>query len=293
MRDIDLNELVRETARLLEIAVPRGITLSFDLTSDVPPIHASPIHIRQVVMNLIINASEAIGEDEGRILVSTRRVRNAPLARPNAPPADRLPHADYAELAVKDTGRGMDEETQRQVFEPFFTSKREAGGLGLATVADLVSKSGGAIEIESAPGSGTTFCVLLPATNPIPTKARSQTVLIVDDESAVRREARSTLERDGFRVLEAATGREALEIYRRHQVNLALVVLDLKSPITEAVEVFQEMTRIRPDVRVLFSSRSLQDDMASELHEVGFAGFLHKPFTPQTFLEHVRSVVGD
>jgi len=289
-RDVDLNELVTDTAQLLEVAVPQGVDLSFDLSDDLPPVHASPIHIRQIVMNLIINASEAIEGEHGRIVVSTRRVQKAPQPL-EARAADAQPLGGYIELAVKDTGRGMDEETKRRVFEPFFTSKGESGGLGLATVAELVGRWGGTIVVDSAPGSGSTFCVSFPAANPAPAKSRSHMVLIVDDESVVRREARSTLERDGFRVLEAADGREALDIYRRHQSTLDLVVLDLKSPITEAVEVFQEMTRLRPDVRVLFSSRYLQDDLASELHEVGFAGFLHKPFAPQTLLEYVRSVI--
>jgi signal transduction histidine kinase/CheY-like chemotaxis protein len=304
LTEVDVNRLVADTVRLIEVSVPKRIRLRYDLADVTTMVQAYPIQLRQVVMNLVVNAAEAITVGEGVITVSTRRVEAAPLPLPGAPEQDRRPRGAYAVIEVRDSGQGMSEETRTRVFEPFFSSKGSGvGGLGLAAVADIVSAHRGAIEVESTHGVGSTFRVFLPAHVVAPDallpeapprapdqRAVEKTVLVVDDEELVRSLAQVALERAGFRVLHASSGQEAMQILERQATTVAAAIVDARLPDTDGSTLAREMVRRQPGLRVLLSSGYLQHqvDGAQDLH---VAGFVQKPYTSDTLVAHVLRAI--
>lgn len=302
VREVDLNQLVEETVRLIEISVSKKITLDYELAPDIPPVWAYAIQIRQVVMNLVVNAAEAIDERPGRIRVLTRIKNAAPLPLPTSPEADRLVAGTYCVLEVSDTGPGMTPEMRRQIFEPHVTFKDDGRGLGLAAVADIVVSHRGAVELASEPGSGTQFRVFLPCVAKEPPEAVQSvdpgpvahgTILVVDDEDLVRSVARVALERAGFSVLLATDGREALETFERYADDISAVVLDVQLPVVDSVEVFERMHRLRPKVPVLLSSGRVRRDLPLGFDSERIAGFIQKPYSPGRLVEEMRELVSD
>jgi len=302
VREVDLNQLVEETVRLIEISVSKKVTLEYELAPGIPPVWAYAIQIRQVVMNLVVNAAEAIGERPGRIRVLTKIKNAAPLPLPTSSEADRLVAGTYCVLEVSDTGLGMTPEMRRQIFEPFVTSKDAGRGLGLAAVADIVVSHRGAVELASEPGSGTQFRVLLPCVakeqpepaQPLdPGPVGQGTILVVDDEDLVRSVARVALERAGFRVLLATDGREAIDAFERHADDISAVVLDVQLPVVDSVEVFERMHSLRPSVPVVLSSGYVQRDLPLGFDGERIAGFIQKPYSPSRLVEEMRELTAD
>jgi len=292
---VNLSALVEENALLFRAAIPKTVTLIVNLAPDVPAITADAGQIQQVVMNLLTNASEAIGEKPGTITLTTgvMEADAATLARsrlPDPPPAGR-----YVFLEVADTGCGMDEATIERIFEPFFTTKFTGRGLGMSAVAGVVRAHGGAIFIESALGHGSTIRVLLPALqeeaapqsrNEAPKAHENdpqgplgpRTVLVVDDEPTVRHVAEAMLKRLGFRVLSAASGPEALDLLRAQKGAVDLVLLDLSMPEMDGFTAFTEMRRLVPNLKVILSSGYNEQIVAQRLTTHGEAEFIQKPF---------------
>ena len=244
----DLSELVSELSPLIEAAIPKNIQLRLDLAPNLPAIQGDVGQLQQVVMNLVINGAEAMGSQPGAVLISTsiqdvdqQYVATLSLAHDIGP-------GTYVVLEVHDTGSGMDERTVSKIFDPFFTTKFQGRGLGLAAVQGIVRSHKGAIKVYSTPGKGTTFKVLLPATSEpaarISTQETSQydrlrgsgTVLVIDDEPFVRNTAKATLERYGYSVIAAMDGREGVELFRKHEAAIRLVLLDLTMPVMTGEE---------------------------------------------------------
>ena len=289
---LDLSAAVREIANLVRSSIPRNVMLRLELTPELPPIEADAGQIQQLVMNLVINGAEAIGEGSaGTVLVATG-VRQA---------GPGVADGNYVFLEVRDTGCGMDETTRARIFEPFFTTKFTGRGLGLSAVQGIVRGHNGELRVESAPGSGTTFQVFFPATagqyagialQNVEDGLRGEgLVLVVDDEDVVRRTARPMLERYGYAVLTAENGRDALELFSRRADEIRLVLLDLTMPEMGGEEAFRALRLIRPGALVLLSSGYNEAEAVRRFTNEAVAGFIQKPYTAARLAEKVRQIL--
>jgi CheY-like chemotaxis protein len=289
-RPVHLNRLLEDMARLMAAALSKRGQLRWNLALEVPLVSADLSRIRQIIMSLIVNASEALGDQPGQVTISTGSapLRTEDLLSPWA--QDPLPPGEYVFLEVADTGCGIDSDLVGRLFEPFFSTKFTGRGLGLAAALGIVRAHHGMIQVESAPGRGSRFRVWLPAlagtataTEPVAVAARdwrgSGAILVVDDEEAVRVTATTMLELLGFEVACAADGLEAIEIYRADPRRFRGVILDATMPGLDGVGTFRELVRIRDDVRVVLSSGYAKDDIVAPLEGRGLFGFLQKPYT--------------
>jgi PAS domain S-box-containing protein len=274
---IDLRSMIEDMARLLKVSITKKSILNLDLQKDLPPIEADPAQIRQVVMNLIINASEAIGEQSGVITVSTGVMKCDPDNPCEAYIGSDVPNGTFVYLEVSDTGCGMDRETQQRIFEPFFTTKFTGRGLGLSAVLGIIKAHKGACKLYSEPEKGTTFKALFPASlaaDEIDHKKTmaeprewtgSGTILLVDDENIVLNACKALLEALGYSVLTALNGCDALAIYREHCKEIDLVILDMTMPQMDGAETFNELRRHDPGVRIIIASGYTEQDIAPGL----------------------------
>ncbi len=308
----DLGGLVREMAELLGASVSKHTELRLKLAAGLPPVEVDATQLRQVVMNLITNASEALGEAPGTVTLWTGITYAGGAVLTDALGGEALEPGRYVYLRVEDTGCGMDEATCVRVFEPFFTTKFAGRGLGLAATLGIIRGHRGAIRLRSRPGEGTTFEVLLPPARlrrrPPPrlkrepereggeTTARpvqGSTVLVIDDEDAVRGSARRMLVRHGAKVLMAADGRQGVRVFRKHADQVDLVLLDLTMPRMSSDAVFRALRKVRPDVPVLLASGYSQSDAAARFAGLDLAGFVRKPFQMSTLIAQVRAAMTD
>ena len=298
----DLTQLVLDTAHLLHLSISKKATLKFALAPGLPPVLADATQLRQIVMNLVINASEAINDHPGAITLTTGRVRADARYLADARPAGNLPAGDYVFLEVGDTGCGMTAELCARIFEPFYTTKFAGRGLGLAAVLGIVRGHRGALKVRSEPGRGTTFTLLLPIApgaavlEPPPSSPTDDgwrghgRILVVDDEEGVRAVVAHALEDLGFSVTLAADGLEAVNIFAAQPDAFALVVMDLTMPNLGGAEAIAQLRRLRPAVRVLLMSGYSGHDLAVTFADQGLAGFLQKPFELATLREKIRCV---
>jgi signal transduction histidine kinase/CheY-like chemotaxis protein len=301
VRAIDLSEDVREISHLLEATLPKGVRLQLELDANLPAVEADPGQIQQVVLNLVVNGVEAIGDEPGTVVVTTGVHDVDEASATDFAGSTPLAPGRYVFVEVRDTGCGMDEATKAKIFDPFFTTKSTGRGLGLAATMGIVRGHKGAVGLFSAPGNGTTFRVLLPASAlPVqmddrPTPAGfsgSGTVLIVDDDKGVRNTLRMLLRSMGFDVLEARDGREAIEAFAANSDAIAVVVLDLTMPVLGGREVFDELRAVRPGVRVILSSGYDKEETMRRFGAKGLAGFLRKPYTSADLAEKLSAALG-
>ena len=301
---IDLAQLVHDITALIRTLIPRNVEVVLDLAEPLPEVIADAGQLQQVVMNLVINAGEAIGEQPGSVLVEVRAGEvGAEELRTRFAIFDLTP-GRYVRLEVTDNGCGMTEETLAQVFEPFFTTKFLGRGLGLAATLGIVRSHHGGIAVSSAPGQGSRVTVLLPEAPPaVPVEAERPaessddtaprgTILVVDDEELVRAVARATLTRRGYAVLEATTGREALELLQRHGGDIALVLLDMTMPVMSGGEAAQRIRREWRDLPIAATSGYGEDEAMRRFTGTDVSAFLQKPYKEQQLLELVRGVLG-
>jgi PAS domain S-box-containing protein len=299
---VSVNQLVEEMGNLLHTAISRKAVLRYELTPDLPAVEGDPTQLRQVVMNLITNASEALGGEAGTITLTTGAMQASERYLREACLENTLRPGPFAFLEVSDTGCGMDEETRQKIFDPFFSTKFTGRGLGLASVLGVVGGHKGAICVKSAPGAGTRFRILFtplsePAHEPSPAAPPPEVhwkgeglVLLVDDEDMVRSVARLMLQRLGFQVVTASDGREAVEIFRARKIEIAAVVLDMTMPNMDGNEALRELRRLRSDVRVLLTSGFTAEDVASGISRDSGVGFLQKPFNSGMLAEKLRAL---
>jgi len=302
IQKVSLNLLVEEMTQLLRISIAKKVILKFDLASNLPAIEADASQIRQVLMNLIINASEAIGEKSGVISLRTGIMRADRAYLSESYLAPELPEGDYVYLEVADSGCGMSPATKAKIFDPFFTTKFTGRGLGLAAVLGIVRGHKGALKVYSELNKGTTFKLLLPCAETGAAKMGSPdssprnwrgsgTILVVDDEDSVRTIAARMLELFGFSVLLAADGRQGLETYRIHQEKISAVVLDMTMPHLNGEELFREIRRIRSDAKVLLVSGYNEQDATDRFAGKGLDGFLQKPFKPDDLRDKLKTIL--
>jgi two-component system cell cycle sensor histidine kinase/response regulator CckA len=303
IESIDLGALIEEMLGLLKSAISKKVLLNLHLQRNLPLLEGDPSQLGQVIMNLVINASEAIGDQDGVISISTgARECSAEYLRKSYAHEDSSPGL-YLTLEVSDTGCGMDAVTQARLFEPFFTTKFTGRGLGLAAVLGIVRGHKGALGLESTPDKGTTFVVLLPAskaeagvvlrkTSPIiADRQTGGTVLLVDDEKTLLTLGAAMLSRLGFTVLTAADGDEAVVVYREHMDEITLVLLDLTMPRMDGEETFRALRALDPEVRVVMTSGYSEQDMAARFAGKGLAGFVPKPYTLAELAERLQAAL--
>jgi len=293
---VDLNALVRETRDLVASSMPPDARLELELDDQLDAITAVPDQVRQILMNLFINASDALDAAGGTIRVRTRfkRVRDKLTAQWQQ--SDDLRAGDFVSLEVEDGGCGMTDETVERMFDPFYTTKVDGRGLGLSAVLGIVRLHGGALKVESAPGQGARFEILLPVAGQSPalSKQRSQpeqaslrhgTVLVVDDESAVREVARQMLELAGYQVQLARDGDEAIAVCSDRGKAVRLVLLDLKLAHTSGVQTARLIHKVAPGLPILFMSGHTEESLELESFSTTRVGFLPKPFTFDQLLD--------
>jgi two-component system cell cycle sensor histidine kinase/response regulator CckA len=295
---VDLSGLVREMTQLLETSLSRKARLELDLDENLPAVKGDTAQLTQVVMNLLTNASEAVGEEGGRIQIRTGRTPPEALAGVYRI-GEELPPGPAVMVEVEDNGCGMNTETRARIFDPFFSTKFTGRGLGLAAALGIVRAHGGAIDIETAPEQGTRFRVLFPAAGELPKRReelpsdiqrwRSDArVLVMDDDEGVRDVAVETLQRAGLRVDCATDAAEGLAIFRDRGDEIALVILDRTLPTHSNESTLARIRQTRPNCRIVLISGYAEERAMANLADNGLAGFLQKPFLPEQLLETVR-----
>jgi two-component system, cell cycle sensor histidine kinase and response regulator CckA len=279
MQKVELSTLARRIQGLIESAIPKKVELRLDLAAGLPRIDADANQVQQLILNLVSNAAEAIGEEKGCIAVRT---------------AAETAGAVY--LEVSDTGCGMDAETRGRIFDPFFTTKFTGRGLGLAAVAGIVRGHKAEIKVTSAVGEGSTFRVTFPSAEPAPIHAspgeapEGDTILVVDDEDMVRRVAQASLEIRGYRVVMATNGVEAISQVRKDP-RIAVVLLDLTMPLMDGEEAIDKILSERPGIKVIVSTGYDQREAIARFSKKRVAGYLQKPYTSRQLADKVKTVV--
>jgi len=298
---VNLSSLIREVNTLVQTSIPSTVQVRLELKEDLPLIDGDPGQLQQIVMNLVINAAEAIGDKAGLIVVTTSVQDIDEQYAHTTWGSIELKPGPYAVMEVQDSGVGMDEAVLEKIFDPFYTTKFAGRGLGLAAVLGIVHGHKGAVKVYSAPGKGSTFRVYFPVSQRAPrTQAPDAsrpelfghgTILVIDDEEIVRRAATLTLQRYGYNVLIAANGPEAIDIFRRSDREIVLVLLDLTMPLMNGEEVLRELQAINPSVRVLLSSGFNEVEAIRHFTGKGLAGFIQKPYSAPALAGKVRRVL--
>ena len=304
VQTLDFNAVVRETAELGRNAITAGHEVRLELAASPVTVTADASQMQQVLMNLLLNADEAIGPAAGTIRIATQtgRLNRARLARTHLGP--ELPDGDYAMLEVADTGGGIAPEIAGRIFDPFFTTKFTGRGLGLSAVLGVVRAHGGTIEVESRPGAGATFRVFLPAVpaEPAPAAPRpaavpgsgaGRVVLVVDDDAPLRLLAVELLRMGGYKTLTAADGVEAVERFREHAGRIDAVLLDLSMPRMDGAAAGQEIRRLAPGMPVLLMSGFSEDEALRRFPVRERTGFLQKPFSSDALLGKLGALLAE
>jgi signal transduction histidine kinase len=300
---IDISKTVEEMYGLLKSAISKRATLVTDLSEHLPAIKARTAQIRQVVMNLVVNASDAIKDSNGVIRVTTQRVA---LGQNNAGVTSKdLTEGDYVQLEVSDTGCGMSHEIRARIFDPFFSTKSAGRGLGLPVIHGIVQSLHGAIRVESEVGKGTTFQILLPSEG---TGARltcqtvggkdqelhrssEATVLLVEDEAPLRLAVKKMLGKAGFTVVEAGDGSEAVKLLHSKAARIDLLILDITLPGCSSHEVLREAVERWPQIKVILTSAYSEEMARASLTASQVRGFVRKPFPLSTLLSTLRNAL--
>ncbi len=294
LNKLDLNQLVLDTTQLLTLSISKTALLRQNLAAHLPAVEGDPAQLRQIIMNLVINASEAIGDRSGVIAITSGVVRVDEDYLQTLRHQGDIKTGDHVFLEVSDSGSGMDAQTLGRVFEPFFTTKFTGRGLGLAAVLGIVRGHHGALKVYSEPERGTTFKLLLPvcAGNPDTTKPDQTpvvfpkvqgTVMVVDDEETVRTVAAHILEDMGYTVELAENGRVAVEKFKADPARYRLVLLDLTMPYLNGEETFRQLRYLRPGIAVILMSGYSEQEAVSGFTGKGLAGFVQKPFNARVF----------
>ncbi len=305
--EVDLNAVITEMAELLTVSATKNVRVVYGLDPELPLMEADASQIRQVVLNLLTNAAEAIGEQgRGEVVINTgAETLDAARAAELFPNQDLDPGA-YVRLEVADTGSGMSAETLSKIFDPFFTTKFAGRGLGLAALRGIVRRHRGGIRIFSQLGEGTVFTLLFPASHvrallpsvvraaePLDVRLGGTTVLVVDDEESLRSLVADALGMEGATVLQAVDGEDGIEQFNQHRHDIDAVVLDLTMPKLSGEEVFRQIKAARPDVPIILCSGYTQEDVAKQFVGVELDGFVEKPFTPSQLIDKLRGALSE
>jgi PAS domain S-box-containing protein len=294
--------LVSEMISMLRTTINQNILITPNISADIPLICGDASQIRQIVMNLIINAAEAIGEGQGEVIVTLANTEIKSGQMDKDYHGKEMPAGRYVCLEVSDNGCGMDDETLIRIFEPFYTTKFTGRGLGMAAVQGIITAHHGILQVCSKPGQGTMFRVYLPTqttdpcvveklADPVPWQGTG-TVLLVEDDEQIRMIAKTLLQLIGFTVIEAANGEEGLELYQKNITLVTLVFTDLGMPVMNGYEMIHELKKLDPDLPVVITSGFGDDDVTSHVACELIAGLLNKPYTFNQLYEVMKSVMG-
>ncbi|MBP1628689.1 MAG: sensor histidine kinase response regulator, partial [Holophagaceae bacterium] len=285
----DLNEVVREMAHLLQVSIPKKVSLHINPGMPLPPIEADGAQLQQIVMNLVTNAADAIGDQEGRIRITTEaKILDEAYIRSHLPAQD-LASGAYVMLEVSDTGCGMSKDVLSRIFEPFFTTKASGRGLGLSALQGIIRGHHAGFRVYSEIGRGSVFRVFFPAlelpsaqaepVQPHPTSSLTGLILLVDDETSILETTSTMLEAIGFDVIQAGDGLAGLEQFKEHADRIRLVLLDLTMPRMDGREALQAIRRLDADVPVILSSGYTEQESSKEFSGQRRLSFLQKPYT--------------
>jgi PAS domain S-box-containing protein len=300
--NVDLSDVAAETINIVQASISKRVRVEATLGNQLPAVEGDRTQLQQLLMNLIINAAEAIGDEEGMVRVmTTPSTIDQDQARRFTRPS-QLKAGAYVCVEVQDSGSGMDEETQARIFEPFFTTKFFGRGLGLAATLGIVRGHGGAIHVSSAPGQGSTFRILLPAKvqahpeppaeNAVAKDQSGATVLVIDDEGIVRLTTRTTLARAGFTVILSDNGANGLQRLEADPRGVDLLLLDFAMPVMGGPETFRRVHDIRPDLPVIVMSGYSDSEVARHFGAPSPSAFLQKPFTAAQLLHKMHTILG-
>lgn len=300
---VDLGALVRETCALARASISKKTRVTVDVEEGLPAVEADATEMHQVALNLIINAAEALEDGDGDVRVRVTSGSPEAAVRPTFHNGHELSDGPYVSVEVADTGIGVSEETKARMFDPFFSTKFAGRGLGLSAVLGIVRGHRGAIRVDSTPGRGTTVTVLLPVAEGAPSErpveealvapaaAATGTVLVVDDEPMVLRVVNRILRQEGFTVLEAANGREALDLYRSKGDEIDVILLDMTMPVMDGEETLKALRALDPKAKVVLSSGFAEEEVVANLVAASAQGFLQKPYKQEGLLAEVRRVL--
>jgi len=306
VKPVNLSSMVNEVTTLLDVSINQGVVIRYHLAKSLPLIDADESQFQQVIMNLVINASDAIEDKSGVISISTGVMHaDAKYFTHDAVEGEPdFPDGRYVFLEVADSGCGMDDDVVSKLFEPFFTTKFTGRGLGMSAVLGIVRGHHGSIKVYSEKGKGTTFKLLFPVSKADGLAEHSAessrhegmsasgTILIVDDEETIRETAAMMLEDMGFTTLAAVNGLDGVEVYRQHQHEIVAVLLDMTMPKLDGKGCFRELRRINKDVKVVLSSGYNEQEATSRFTGKGLAGFIQKPYHPDA-LENIFNPSSD
>lgn len=297
---VQLRHMVKDLVKVLSETLPKNIEVKYDVPADLPIISADPTQAHQVLMNLSINARDAM-PDGGTITIEASCVNiDDHYARmsPDAVPGEHIV------LAVSDTGIGMPPEVKEQIFDPFFTTKDigRGTGLGLSTVLTIVKSHGGFINVYSEPGKGSRFSIYFPVADAAAIEKASSTtsdelsgngelVLVVDDEEYIRDVTKATLEKFGYRVLTAADGTEGLALFAQHSAETAAVIADVAMPYMDGPSMVRAMRKMDPNLKMIMMSGLMNENQRNEIESLGITAVLAKPFTAENLLEELKSIL--
>jgi CheY-like chemotaxis protein len=293
--------MIQENLRFLEAAIPKQVRVVTDLEAGIPTVTGDPSQLQQVIMNLVINGAEAIGERPGTITVRTRALHLPSVDASRWPlSGNSLAPGDYLGIEVADTGCGMNREVLARVFDPFFSTKAKGHGLGLSAVQGIIRAHRGGLGVDSERDRGTTFRILLPlggpdvlAPEPVPamdTAPGRRTVLVIDDEDYMLEVVRDCLAAQGHATFLAQSGAEGIELLRTHGDRIDLVILDLSMPGLGGVETLRRLREADPEVSVVLSSGFAEEEAVAQLRGMTLSGFLQKPYRMKDLVQAVDSV---
>ena len=302
MKPFNLSRVAQETIQLLIMSIAPGCHLRYDFSDSLPIIEGDDNQIRQVIMNLIINSSEAMGEGGGFIVIKTGQMECSQSYLKNCYIYEDIPEGTYVYLEAEDTGCGMTKDIQDKIFDPFFTTKFTGRGLGLAVVLGIVRRHNGAIKVQSEPGKGTTIRVLFPISDrvliedklekpPVVSSCTTGTILVIDDEPHICKLTKIILEFFGFVVMTAFGGRKGLEIFNAHKDEIDLVLLDMIMPDMDGKEVFEELKNIREGIEIVLISGYSEEVAMNYFEGKELAGFIQKPYNQEQLVEAVQKII--
>ena len=294
IRQVDLSATIRQMSGLIRLSIPRNVDVQMHLDDGLPPVAADPGQMQQVILNLVVNAGEAVGEKGGQVSISTGS-QTLEAGFVDAAGGEVAP-GHYAWVEVRDTGSGMEEQVRLRIFEPFFSTKFTGRGLGLAAVSGILRSQKGGVVVTTQPGAGSTFRVLLPAARasqrqPAVREQGRPAVLVADDEECVRNFLRDALERHGYAVIPAGDGREALARFEEHRPEVCLVLVDLAMPVMGGRDLVAELKRRYPEARILLTSAHSESEARRLVADYPGTGFLQKPFSSQALIQKVRAAL--
>lgn len=300
IQSLNLSRLITEMMPLLEVSIDKSVILKYNLDKSLPSIDGDITQIQQIIMNLVINASEAMAKSDGSIIITTGLMQVDEACLVNSLHKVGTSIGSFIYMEVSDSGCGMDIETQKKIFDPFFSTKFTGRGLGMSAVLGIVTGHNGILNLYSEPNKGTVFKIAFPASSSTEeivteqqgneiTKNCSGTVLVIDDEESIRKIACLLLEDMGYSVVTAVDGKHGLEVFREHQQELVGIILDMTMPHMSGEACFHALRKISPYVQVILSSGYSEEDVTSGFQDKGLNGFIQKPY--QT--EHFQKVVAE